>query len=206
MNNINNYWKVRILKVLLSMLILLLPLVSSSGVSSSYWDQADNKNPLYILPGVSKDIQFILQNGGNTEEDVLFKVKILQGADIAAITDVNQEYLVPAKVTNVPVNVRISIPENIPLGTTYRVSFEFTSTPATEAGKLQFGSGFIQQFDVIVQEKPVEVPALAPESSKQKIPSWIIYSIIAIIIIILIIILIKRKSSHVPVQPVKSKS
>ena len=178
--------------VFLVLLYSLMPIASAAGVSSPYWDQTDNKNPLYLTPGEAKDFQFILQNGGSTQEDVVFKVKILQGAEIATITDPNQNYLVPAKRTDIPVNVHVTAPNGAPVGTTYKMEFEFTSSPAAEAGQFQFGSAFIQRFNVIISEEGKESAlGKSPIAAGKNILIPVI--IILLVILIIFIIAIKRK-------------
>ena len=137
-------------------------------------------------------------------QNIVFKVKINKGSDIATLIDESDIYTVPAGAADIPVHVRISIPETDPPGKVYNMEFEFTSSPITQTGQFQFGSAFIQRFNVNVREKAPETPALAPETEK-KISPVIIYIIIAIIII-LIIIFLKRKLSSSKTSGIKSKS
>lgn len=167
----------------------MLSLAAAAGVASPYWNSAGNENPLYIAPGESQNFALTLQNMvGN--EDLQFKATITKGAEVLSITDASDQYFVPAGSNNVPVNLRAQIPAIAPIGTVYNVRMDFLSSPVSESGQFQFGSGYAMTFDIIVREKPVVQNAPLTEGSKTMY--YVIASII-ILILIIVVILIKRK-------------
>jgi len=179
-------WHVHALIIVLAIIAQSI-IVHAAGVSSPYWDLAENKNPLYLEPGHSKDIKFILQNGGGGTEDIAFKVRIIEGQNIATLIDNSTTYVVPAGATDVPVNVRVALPKNAPLNTTYSLKFEFTSAPVVEQGSFQFGSAFVQRFNVI---------AAAPQASvaeERKNPLYAIIGVALAVIIIAIVVALRRR-------------
>lgn len=162
--------------ILVGILILMIGSVSAFAVSSAYWKE----NPIVVYPGETKDIQIILQNMAGTE-DILAKAVILDGSEIAQITDAEDVYLVPlgGKTT---VNIRLSIPEDAEIEDTYdelRISF---TTLATDAGGFGFGSGVERVFPIKVVREP------APE-----IASWIIYLAVGVLVALIIVFFVLRK-------------
>lgn len=184
--------------------------VQASGVSSPYWDESAGPeiSPLVMSPGETKDFHFTLSNTDGSE-DVTFKAKINKGSEVLTITDSNTDYFVEAGKGGVFVNVRASIPASVPIGTSYPIEVEFNSAPQSPNGQLQFGSGFIKSFEVIVEEKIVQpeptpaptpaegTPATTPATPSAPTPAEgtpiIIYVLIALIIIVIIIIIKSRK-------------
>jgi len=184
--------------------------VQASGVSSPYWDESAGPevSPLVMSPGETKDFHFTLSNTDGSE-DVTFRANINKGSEVLTITDSNTNYFVEAGKGGVFVNVRASIPASVSVGTSYPIEVEFTSSPQAPSGQLQFGSGFIKSFEVIVQEKVIaptpaptptpetpttpETPATPPTPTPTEGTPTIIYVLIALIIIAIIIIIIKSR-------------
>ena len=172
--------------ILLAILILFFSgNIYAFAVSSAYY----HENPLYILPGDTKNIQIILQNLAGSE-DINVKAEVMTSSDILELTGPDT-YLVPAgKKTSV--NFKITIPNDAKTDQVYPISIDFITITPQESGSFGFGTSIGQKFDVIIGTGP---PLLAPEE-KPTIAPWRIGLGIAVVIIIIIIILIRRKKKH----------
>jgi hypothetical protein len=161
--------------ILVGMLILISSSVSAFAVSSAYWKE----NPIIISPGETKNIQLILQNMAGTE-DISAKGAILEGFEIAQITDADDVYLVPLG-QKTPVNIQLSIPEEAEVDDTYELRVSFT-TLTTDTGGFGFGSSVERVFPVIIFKEP-----------GPKVASWIIYLAVGILIALIIVFFVLRK-------------
>ncbi|HVY01631.1 MAG TPA: hypothetical protein VHA12_02615 [Candidatus Nanoarchaeia archaeon] len=160
---------------ILAMILFSLSSVLALGVTAPYWDE----RPLNLAPGESKDIQFSLQNMLG-DSDVTLKAALIEGQDIATLTDSNLEYTVPFGVKDMPVNMRISIPRSANNGDKYTVGVSFTTVTKSESGQFQLGSAFEKYFDVVVEGAP-------------KNYTWIY--VIAIAIVLILVWLFVRRSN-----------
>jgi len=127
-------------------LILLIGFVSAFGVSSPYWDG----NPLFIERGTTKIVEINLQNMvGN--EDVKVKADLVEGLDIASLS--NNVYDVRAQTSNVIVPLKISIPAKANVGDVKRVKVDFRTIGPNNEGMISMGTGMSVAFDVNITEK-----------------------------------------------------
>ena len=163
-------------------LILSINLALAFGVTAPYWDD----HPLEISAGQSTVVQLELQNMVG-DKDLTVQGSIVQGENIAQITDKDTKYSVPFG-SKIKVNTKISIPKDAQIGDSYTVGLSFT-TLADPAQGLGFGSSIDKFYPVKVIEKAPEQQK-APSSSK----NWTLYLIIAILVVLLITILIIRKN------------
>ena len=172
-------------KIYISLAMLMIfgiSFISAFAVSAPYMPDKQ-----LILPQNSgaTDLQFILQNGGGATDNITVKVNILNGSDIATLTDASDIYtVVPG--AQIPVNIRINIPSNATVGNSYNVRLEFVTASAGESGQFGFGTGQEQAFTVMVGEK------VAPEKQSSKSLLYIILGIL-IVLVVIVLILIKRK-------------
>jgi hypothetical protein len=150
--------------------------VLALGVTAPYWDE----RPLTLAPGESKDIQFTLQNMLG-DSDITLKAALIQGQDIATLTDSNLEYEVPFGAKDVPVNMKISIPRSASQGDKYTIGASFTTITKSESGQFQLGSAFEKYFDVVVVGK-------APMNY-----TWI-YVIVIAIVLVLVWVFVRRNN------------
>jgi len=169
--------------VSLAMLLLLgISFVSAFSVSSPYMANKE----LNIFPDSKiTDLEFVLQNGGGATEDVIIRVNILEGSEITNITNDNNLYTV-SPGAQVPVNLRITLPENVMIGNTYNVRLEFSTVTLGQSGEFGFGTGQEQSFKVVI------VKEVVPEKPK---PNLLLPLIIGILLILFIIVmfLLRRK-------------
>lgn len=171
-------------------------IVYAAGVSTPYWDNGAEPNPLSIYPGETKDFQFLLSNSLG-DGDLIFTPKIIEGSEVLSFTDSDLTYLVKARTGGVAVNVRVSVPANTSIGTTYKVKVGFL-TSSENTGQIQVGSGFTETFNVVVIEKaavtpPAPAPAPTPAPEKNAPVNIALYLLIILIVIVIVIIIIKSR-------------
>jgi hypothetical protein len=167
-------------------IVLVLSFMSFISAFSVAMPYMENKQ-LYLYPGSTTDLQFILHDSGGTE-NINARVTIIEGSEIIEIIDSSNIYVViPGPGKHTPVNFRITIPENARIGDSYHIKLGFAAEAG--AGSFAFGSEIEQNFDVIIGEKAVE-PAVIKEEEEGEIllKSFLFYGIIIFIFIIILII------------------
>jgi hypothetical protein len=167
------------------LLILGVSFVSAFSVSAPYME--NKALNLSVTSGVT-NLVYVLQNGGGATEDINVKVGILNGSDIATITDASDTYRV-SPGQQVPVNLRITLPENVQPGNTYDIRLSFVTVASGQSGEFGFGTGQQQNFKVVV----IKEQLTEKELQLQKTILYIIIAVLAILIII-VLVLIKRKN------------
>ena len=162
--------------ILFLMLTLSISLISAAGVATSYWDD----NPLKLAPGESTVASLRLQSdGGET------MLRATMDSSIAELID-GPEYTVPAG-ESVPVNIRITIPENSAIGTRYQVYVDFQEISSGEGGMLRVAQGITSKIPVeVVGEQESELYGV--KTSPQNNLLWIALAVIAVAVILAIII------------------
>jgi hypothetical protein len=173
------------LGILLATFILLSSYAYAFAVSTPYWKDY----PLKISPGQTEDFQLTLQNVAGAE-DMTVKGQIMEGSEIAQITDSSDIYSVPIG-ERAQVNIRVNIPSSVEIGTNYTIKISFGSVAAGTAGAFSMGSGIDQNVPVTIVGKTSSITEIIPSISNK----WIIILSVGVIIliIIIIIIMIKRK-------------
>jgi uncharacterized membrane protein len=172
--------------------LLLIPLVNAWGVTTYYED----KSPLVMAPGETKDVYLELQNmDGN--KDVTLKAEMAQGSEIATFIDPSREYLVPVGRKDIKVNIRVKIPENAPLDNKYNIVVLFKESPKIEEGKmLQIAGAVGTSIPIVIINLLLENPAPAVVNVKEnKIPINSLLAVVIIIIVIIGFIIIFRKKN-----------
>ena len=169
-------------------ILFFIAFVSAFSVGMPYME---NKQ-LYLFPGEIRDLEFVLQNSGGTE-DINARATIIEGSEIIEITDTSNVYVViPGKQTKV--NFRVTIPEDAQIGDSYHIKLGFAAEAG--AGSFAFGSEIEQNFDVIIGEKAVPVVEQEEEEEGILLKSLWVYGIIILVLIAIIIIffVIRRKN------------
>jgi len=148
--------KIRKISLFLLVFLFTAQLVVAVGVTSPYWDT----KPLGLNPGESVEVQLLLQNMMG-DKDVTLMASIAEGADIATLLGESQTYAVPFGVKDVPVLVKVSIPEGTSVGGVRTVKVSFTQSVADDTqGKM------VQMTTGVGAIIPVEItPKFAPEES-----------------------------------------
>jgi len=159
--------------VMFVLAIMLVGIVSASGVSSPYWDGKE-ANPLKMYKGEITTTNLNLQNMVG-DDDVTYSVAIKEGASIASL--VQGVYAVKAHTSDTMVPLRISVPSDAEIGDTTKVIVEFKSITSGTGGMVTMGTGMSVSFDVVVVEKP-----------KGNLPiTWIVAGIVVLVVLIWLI-------------------
>lgn len=124
--------------------LFLLSSASAFAISAKYHEG----NPLYILPGESKEVPFILQNLGGTS-DINIKLEIGTGKEFLKIEDPSEVYVVPAG-GKTSVNLMMSVPADAKVKEIYPVSLNFITLSNSESGAFSLSGAIVQRFDAIV--------------------------------------------------------
>ena len=160
--------------------------VKAFGVSSPYWDE----NPLFVKPGETKEVTMILQNMVGSE-DLIMIAELKGGKEIAIITDPSTTYNVPLGINNVPVHLRINIPEDAKPSQSWNIGVSFTTvTPAT--GGVGLAGAIVKGFPVKVIEEAK--PTIIPKVS-EGLTGFIILIIILVILMLIIKYIYKGKEN-----------
>ena len=179
-----NKINLKIMTIFLVLTIYLTAMAAAFGVSSPVWEG----NPLPVAPGESNTAVLTLQNTAS-DTDVTVRAVLSRGNEIASLEE--KDYLVKAGTKNTKIPVTVSIPQNTPIGTTYKVTVSFATVTSGESGGVALGTAIDTTFDVLVSEPtPIQ---LAPEQEKSNLMYYIIGIILILIIIIAIIITIKKR-------------
>ena len=173
--------------------LFLINFISAFAVSSPYMGEEKQLN---MYPGQEKDLEFSLQNEAG--DPIQIGASISEGNEIAKISDDKTIYTIPAGI-QVKVNVKLSIPDNAPLGSKYPVKLSFSTATSGETGEFAFGSSIEQDFNVVIGKEEVKTPGTANQTSK------IIYMVIGVLVIAAILITIFLVRRYKRTTPVKSK-
>jgi hypothetical protein len=175
--------KIKIGIEFLVLLVLLSGLTSAFGVSY-IWG-----NPLKMYPGESKDIYINLQNRAGDIGDVSARVEIVEGQEIATLTDNLETYFIPYN-SKTQVNFTVKIPKNAEYNETYSIKLSVTTVSDKESGGMGFAMGSGKIIDVLIVPKSGEA-----EIAEESPPVWgiLVFVGLAIIIIAIILILLVRK-------------
>ncbi len=158
-------------------IVVLSSLASGFGVSSSYWKE----NPLLMYPGETKDVALLLQNLVG-DKDMIINVELVEGKEIATLLDKSSEYKIPLGKKDVPINIRIKIPENTDLDENIKVGVLIKELPAENNKMIQTAAGIKETIPILVKTES-EVPK-APKDTELSSRQWDLIWIILIIIIV----------------------
>jgi hypothetical protein len=198
-----------------TLILIIIPLILSImsislvtagfGVASRY----SENDPMVISPGETVDTYFKIQNTIRETADVTIRATITKGSEIASITS-GETYTLSADEQKI-VNVKVTAPTSVPIGTEYTVEalFEQTSGEST-GGTVQFIVNVDREFKVIIAEK--QVPPQIPIQETPNQPSGlsttavILIILVLLLIIAIIVILLKKKPSQLSQIPTKSNT
>lgn len=161
-------------------MVLLISFVNALSVSMPYMENKELK----LFPGELKDLEFVLQNSGTTE-NIVVRAIVLEGIEFANIIDEDNLYTI-APGDKVPVHFRIEVPKDFEIGGRHHIKLSFSTQTEGESGVFGFGTGIEQNFDVIIGEEIKEKLNINPG----------LMVLIIIILIIVFRILFKRKRAR----------
>jgi hypothetical protein len=173
---------------LIAMLLLLgISFVSAFSVSSPYMANKE----LNVFPdSKTTDLEFVLQNGGGATENVSVRVLVLEGSEVAKILDNSNIYVV-VPGDKVPVNLRVTLPDDVMIGNVYNIKLEFTTVSSGQSGEFGFGTGQEQSFKVVIVKEVV--PEENINSTYSKVLLYLIIGILLLILIIAMFLFRKKK-------------
>jgi hypothetical protein len=172
------------LSILTAVIFLLAGVISSVsafGIATPYW----RENPLLMQPGESKDVQFTLQN--MVGDDVTIRVALLDGSNVATLTDYTTDYLVKKGTANTKVNMHISIPADS-AGAKHTITMSFSTVTSGASGGVKIGTSIEKSFDVLVEKE-----------AKAGAETWM-WIVAALALLAIIILLLKPKKAVQAVQ------
>ncbi len=166
-------------------LLVIAPFVNAFGVSSPYWEE----KPLAMYPGQTNDLQLQLQNMVGSEE-MRFTASVVEGADIAKLTDKETVYSVPLGRKDVKVNLKVEVPETAQLYGNYNIKVQFKQIAEEQGGAVGLSGSVIQTIPVVIksEEELGPQPIVAPQE-EDKSRSFLPLVILALIVIALIALL-----------------
>lgn len=139
------------------LLVLLVPMAAAFGVTAPI----PSGNYAIINPGESKDFTIMLQNMAGSE-DVQLKGYVIEGAEFAQFVDNDKaEYFIPFNSKDIPVTVRITIPEGAKRYDIYNVGVLLRQVIENDGRMVQLSGG-------IRVNLPISVTAL--EQPRQELP------------------------------------
>jgi hypothetical protein len=110
-------------------------------------------------------------------------MEVVQGSEVASLS--RSEYEVKqGSVLDVP--LRVSIPDEAPIGSKYSVRVNLRTKSGGEGGMVSMATGMVVGFDVLVQEKPAEA-----EENKT---AWYLGVAIAVVLLIIIVVSLRRRN------------
>jgi hypothetical protein len=176
----------------LVIILLISQLVNAFAVTTFYWDE----KPLTMYPGQTKDAYVLLQNTIG-DEDIKLEGEITSGSEIATLLEPNRQYLVPVGKKDVKVDVRITVPEDVPLQSRYYIGISFKQIVEKEGKMVQMTGALGTKIPVeIVSVSEVPAEKEKPEIIKEgKTRAIISLLILAIVVIALIIYITSRKKN-----------
>ena len=166
---------------ILMILLVIIPLATSFGVTTHYWDE----KPLIMHPGQTKDVDVVLQNMVG-DEDLTLQAEITGGSEIATLIDPVNEYMVPLGRKDIKVNIRVAIPENAALEDKYEIQVSFKQIAKEEGKMVQMTSSVGATIPILV--KSIEDVPMEEEIPKEE--EKISFTIIVILFLIILAIII----------------
>lgn len=172
--------------------IILTHLVGAFGVVSPYFEA----NPLKLAPGEEKIVTLYLQNMVGEEKEVVFKANVTNYLELATIVDNDPTYKVPFGREDIPVMVKIKVPENYNIGDTKEVAITFFQVSPQGEDFVNVAGAFVGKIYLEVvnageSTKGVQEP-ITPTTTKKGNSNQIILLLILIVIIIGLIIFVKK--------------
>jgi len=182
-----NKTKFGIFGVFLLLLIISSFNVSSSGVSSPYWDE----NPMYAQPDEVKEFSYTLQNMVGTE-NIQMKAETEGDKNIIHLVDTNTIYNVPIGSSDVKVPVKITVPKDAKEGDEFQVGVRFTAISENKGQPVTIGAAFSKGFKVIVgKPTPIVNENTNAEVGKSLLSNQVIGFLILVVILIILLFAIK---------------
>lgn len=170
---------------LVFIVIILAGSVSAFAISAPYME--DRK--LYLLPGQSENLTFVLQNEIPDEGSILITPNIISGGEIFKITDENKIYEIPGG-ERTDVNAQVIIPKDA--NENYQVVIDFVGSKLGGTG-FGFGTSIKHSFFVILDDSP-QIKTAKTESRNELIKTILLPLALILILIGAVYMIRKRKT------------
>lgn len=179
--------KMKILKILMGLIILIFISFNANafGVAAPF----AGDNPVVVLPGETKELDFLIQNGAGATEAVNTKVDVISGSEIVEID--KREYNVPIN-GEVVAKIRVKVPEYASESDKWSVILQFKTTNPGKSGVVGVGYGVTTQFNVVTKE-PITVETESGKIVEGANYTNFLFSIIFVVIVVIIIYLIEKR-------------
>ncbi|MDD5177989.1 MAG: hypothetical protein PHT54_01760 [Candidatus Nanoarchaeia archaeon] len=162
--------------------------VYAFGVNAPYWES----NPLTMYPGQTKDIQLTLQNMVG-DKNLELEASITSGNEIAKLIDQNNVYPVPFGRKDVPVNIKITIPDNAELNKKYEVEISFKETAAEGGQMVQMSGSVGTKIPIIITSAEEASSDLTGEATEKTETGAGIFLVVIVLVVVVILVLYLKK-------------
>lgn len=156
----------------------------------------EGKNVLYLMPGDSESMTFVVQNGGGATAEVKVRAEVLEGGDLVSVSGFGNTYEVPAGGRS-DVNLDVEVPSDAQLGDSHSVVVGFVTLADPGSGAFSLKGAVQQRFDIVIGEDPAEKEKLESKQS-QGISDYSYLLVVGLVILILVsyFVVIKKKKKE----------
>jgi len=160
--------------------------VNAYAVSSPYWDE----KPMYVQPGEVKEFNYLLQNMVG-DKDVKVQAQLEPGTTIMEFVDKNTIYNVPFGTRDIPVNMRIKVPNDAKEGTWWDVGVRFKTVEETRDGPLTIGIEYSKGFKVVVGELGTATENVSGTVTKPILSTQTLGFLVLVVALVILVLIIK---------------
>ncbi len=186
-NKINKTKYEKYLLMVVLSIFMFFPLINGLGISSDY----GGDNLPKVAPGETKTINIL---GLMSSETTPVKIKVELSDKSGFITPVDKDItLKPGVYQYVP--IKVSIPENVPEGTSYSFELKFLDiTPKDNLGTIGFSKSSVIGKTILV-ERTLQPEAPAPAEKPAMDYTWYIVVLVIVIIIAIVAYFLLRNKN-----------
>ena len=179
-------YSIVLLLILFSFILVLN--VNAAGVSSPFWDE----NPMYVQPGEVREFRYLLQNMVG-DSNIKVKAELEPGTEIMEFIDENTIYDVPLGKSDIPVNMKIVVPENAKDGDSWQVGVKFTTITEAKEGAVSIGIAYSKGFKVVVGDKasPGSKVVISGTTTKPVLSNEALGFLALVVILVILALIVK---------------
>ena len=158
------------------------------GVSSPFWDE----NPMYAQSGEVREFRYLLQNMVG-DDDIKIKAELESGTEIMKFLDENTIYDVPLGRSDIPVNMKIVVPENAKDGDSWQVGVKFITITEAKEGAVSIGIAYSKGFKVVVGDKasPGSKVVISGTTTKPVLSNEALGFLALVVILVILALIVK---------------
>ena len=179
-------YSIVLLLILFSFILVLN--VNAAGVSSPFWDE----NPMYVQPGEVREFRYLLQNMVG-DSNIKVKAELEPGTEIMEFIDENTIYDVPLGKSDIPVNMKIVVPENAKDGDSWQVGVKFITITEAKEGAVSIGIAYSKGFKVVVGDKasPGSKVVISGTTTKPVLSNEALGFLALVVILVILALIVK---------------